>query len=285
MNNETNNGNVGVLYVVATPIGNLRDIGQRALETLSSVDLILAEDTRHAGILLSHYGISKPTRSFHEHNEQNQVNAVVGRIKRGENMALISDAGTPLISDPGYRLVTEAVSLGIQVCPIPGPCAITTALCASGLATDRFCFEGFLSAKPHGREQRLNELAKETRTMVFYESNHRILDCIDAMGACLGEDRKLSVGREISKRFETFYYGSPQSIGEQLREDPMNVKGEFVVVVSGATFGGDVDMENATVLLEQLIEYMPLKKASEIAANTYRCNRNQLYKLGLAMKE
>ncbi len=271
--------------MVATPIGNLKDIGQRGLDVLGRVSLILAEDTRHAGILLSHYSIATSTRSFHEHNEQDQVNGMIKRLESGQDIALISDAGTPLISDPGYRLVFEAVSHGIPISPIPGPCAITAALSVSGLPTDRFCFEGFLPAKPHGREQRLLELDRETRTLVFYESSHRILDCVEAIGANLGEDRKLSVGREITKRFETFYYGHPQAILEQLNGDPVNQKGEFVVIVSGATFGGDADFAKATHLLGQLIDHMPLKKASEIAAEILDCNRNQLYKAGLAMKK
>ena len=278
------NSDIGTLYIVATPIGNLKDMSQRGREILAQVSLVLAEDTRHAGILLSHFSISTPTRSFHEHNEQNQVNAVIRQLQNGEDVALISDAGTPLISDPGYRLVSTAITCGIGVSPIPGPCAITTALSASGLATDRFCFEGFLPAKQNGREQRLAGLKTETRTLVFYESNHRICACIEAIGLCLGEDRNLCVGREITKRFETFYYGSPATILADLQADPVNQKGEFVVVVSGAKSGSDADTERAEHLLRQLIDEMPLKKAADIVAESLNGNRNQLYKAGLAMK-
>ena len=278
------NKQAGSVFIVATPIGNLRDISERAIETLKKVDLILAEDTRHAGILLSHHGISSPTRSFHEHNEEGLVSNIITQLQGGRSIALISDAGTPLISDPGYRLVSEAVKHGITVSPIPGACAITASLSASGLATDRFCFEGFLPAKSHGRNQRLTMLKDEPRTLIFYESSHRIIDCLGAIHNNLGDDRQICVAREISKKFETFYHGNAQGVLQQLTDGPQHQKGEFVVIVSGAKGAGDAEFIKATHLLTQLIAYMPLKKASQIAAQTFNCNRNQLYEAGLKMK-
>ena len=179
----------GILYIVATPIGNLQDITQRALETFSHVDLIAAEDTRHSGLLLSHYGIKKPFFALHDHNEQEKAHVLVEKLKQGMNIALISDAGTPLISDPGFHLVRQCREADIKVVPLPGACAAITALCASGIASDRFCFEGFLPAKTKARKDKLENIAEEDRTLIFYESTHRILDTLADMQDVLGGDR------------------------------------------------------------------------------------------------
>ncbi|PRM06757.1 Ribosomal RNA small subunit methyltransferase I, partial [Haemophilus influenzae] len=193
----------GILYIVATPIGNLQDITQRALETFAQVDLIAAEDTRHSGLLLSHYGIKKSFFALHDHNEQEKAHILVEKLKQGSNIALISDAGTPLISDPGFHLVRQCREAGIRVVPLPGACAAITALCASGIASDRFCFEGFLPAKSKARKDKLENIAEEDRTLIFYESTHRILDTLEDMQAVLGEGRYIVLAREMTKTWET----------------------------------------------------------------------------------
>ena len=274
----------GTLFIVATPIGNLQDVSERCKTILGQVDLILAEDTRHAGKLLSHYQITTPTSSFHEHNEQHQVAKVIKQLRLGNNLALISDAGTPLISDPGYRLVHECVIHQIPISPIPGPCAIPVALCVSGLATDRFCFEGFLPAKPNARRSRLSELTDESRTLVFYESSHRITDTIDAIRVEFGDHRTLCIGREMTKKFESFYYGSPSHVLTQLQQNSVNQKGEFVIVMSGATEDNQPELNRALALLDRLTPHLPLKQACTIVAATFDCNRNLLYQAGLAAK-
>jgi len=274
------NGKTGMLSIVATPIGNLGDIGQRALETLQGADLILVEDTRHAAILLSHYAISTPTRSYHEHNEDKQIPGILALLADGKNIALISDAGTPLISDPGYRLVKEAVAHRITVTPIPGPCAITAALSASGLPTDRFCFEGFLPTKASARERKLSELKHERRTLVFYETGQRIMDFIESAKHCLQADRRICIGREISKKFETFYYGNLDAVFTEMNQSTQHRKGEFVVVLSAST-EVNPDDERASKLLALLVKELPLKKSCEIVSNIFSCNRNRLYKTGL----
>ena len=201
MKNEQN----GILYIVATPIGNLGDITQRALDTLAQVDLIAAEDTRHSGLLLSHYGIKKPFFALHDHNEQQKAVILVEKLAKGENIALISDAGTPLISDPGFHLVRHCRQAGIRVVPIAGACAAITALCASGIASDRFCFEGFLPAKSKSRCDKLEELSTEPRTLIFYESTHRILESLADMKDVLGADRYIVMARELTKTWESIY--------------------------------------------------------------------------------
>ena len=198
----------GTLFIVATPIGNLSDMSQRAISILSDVDLILAEDTRHAGKLLSHFDIHSKTRSFHEHNENKSTDGCVNELLSGKNIALISDAGTPLISDPGYRLVKACREQQIAVTPIPGACAFATALSAAGLPTDRFCFEGFLPSKSSQRLSLLESLKDETRTLVFYESSHRIIASLKDMSLVFGDQTSVTVGREITKKFESFYYGT-----------------------------------------------------------------------------
>lgn len=219
-----------MLYIVPTPIGNLADITRRAIETFKEVDFILAEDTRTTGILLKHLEISKPMMAYHQHNEHKVLQKVVDRIKSGENAALVSDAGTPGISDPAFLIIRECIREGIEVSCLPGPVAFIPALVASGLPCERFVFEGFLPHKK-GRQTRLSALAEETRTMVFYESPHRLLKTLTQFSDFFGSDRQASVSREISKVFEEHIRGSLEEIIRHFTENP--VKGEFVVVVAG----------------------------------------------------
>ena len=280
------NSKTGSLFVVATPIGNLGDITERAITVLTQVTLILAEDTRHAAKLLSHFGISTKTKSFHQHNEPAQTPKIIGRLQAGEDIALVSDAGTPLISDPGFRLVRAARTNGIIVSPIPGASALTAALCASGLATNRFCFEGFLPAKSQQRLQRLQKLRDENRTLIFYESSHRIIASLHAMAESFGHNREATIAREISKKFETFYFGGIASLIDQMQQNPRHQKGEFVIVVSASEVDdSDSDWDGAIRLLKSLIVEMPVKTACKIAGNTFGVNRNKLYRVALEYKK
>ncbi|WP_424947380.1 16S rRNA (cytidine(1402)-2'-O)-methyltransferase [Candidatus Spongiihabitans sp.] len=279
------NGKIGSLFVVATPIGNLGDITERAIAVLTQAALILAEDTRHTGKLLSHFGISTKTKSFHQHNERAHTPKIIGRLQAGEDIALVSDAGTPLISDPGFCLVRAARTNGISVSPIPGASALTAALCASGLATDRFCFEGFLPAKSQPRRQRLQQLRNENRTVVFYESSHRIIASLHAMAESFGQDREATIAREISKKFETFYFGGIARLIAQMEQNPRHQKGEFVIVVSAsARDAADANWDNAIRLLQSLIVEMPAKTACKIAGDTFGVNKNKLYRVALEDK-
>ncbi len=277
------NSKTGSLFIVATPIGNLGDMSARAITVLSQVKLILVEDTRHAAKLLSHFGISTKTKSLHQHNERLQVPKIMKLLHGGDDIALVSDAGTPLISDPGFRLVRAARKEGIVVSPIAGPSAITAALCASGQSTDRFCFEGFLPARSKQRINRLEQLRSENRTMVFYESSHRIIPSLQDMAKCFGLDREATIAREISKMFETFYFGDFQNIIPRINDDPNQQKGEFVIVVSASSID-DSDWEGALRLLQSLIDAVPVKTACKIAGETFGVNKNKLYKTALELK-
>ncbi|MCK8909586.1 16S rRNA (cytidine(1402)-2'-O)-methyltransferase, partial [Haemophilus influenzae] len=259
---------IGILYIVATPIGNLQDITQRALETFAQVDLIAAEDTRHSGLLLSHYGIKKPFFALHDHNEQEKAHILVEKLKQGSNIALISDAGTPLISDPGFHLVRQCREAGIRVVPLPGACAAITALCASGIASDRFCFEGFLPAKSKARKDKLENIAEEDRTLIFYESTHRILDTLEDMQAVLGEERYIVLAREMTKTWETITGNTIKNLCEWLLEDPNRTKGEMVLIVEGKPKSDNNDeiSPQAVKALELIAEELPLKKAAAIVA-------------------
>lgn len=270
------NSKTGILYIVATPIGNLADIGIRASEILAEVELILAEDTRHAAKLLNHYGISTPTRSYHDHNEADIVEEIVTLLRSGMDMALISDAGTPLISDPGYKLVRAARENGIVVSPIPGPSALTAAISAAGLATDRFCFEGFLPSKKTQRVEKLTQLVEEKRTMAFYESSHRILHTLEDMSAVFGSLREACVARELSKKFETFYFGPLGDLIDQINESPRHQKGEFVIALSGNE-NADENWAKACSLVSRLTPNFSVKDASKIAADTFGVSKNRLY--------
>ncbi|MCP4320953.1 MAG: 16S rRNA (cytidine(1402)-2'-O)-methyltransferase [Psychromonas sp.] len=269
------------LYIVATPIGNISDITYRAIETLQQVDLIAAEDTRHSGKLLSHYQIKKPMFPLHDHNERERGKVLIEKIKAGQSVALISDAGTPLISDPGYHLVNECREKGVDVVPIPGACATITALSAAGLPTDRFSFEGFLPAKEKGKQDKLSALIEETRTMVFYESPRRIIDTVQQVINILGEDRKLVVARELTKTFESFYALPASEMLDFLKEDTNHVRGEFVLMIAGATIDKTSIPQVALNTLTLLKEQLPLKKAAALTAQIHDQKKNDLYKWGL----
>ena len=277
----------GILYIVATPIGNLQDITQRALDTFAQVDLIAAEDTRHSGLLLSHYGIKKPFFTLHDHNEQEKAHILVEKLKQGSNIALISDAGTPLISDPGFHLVRQCREAGIRVVPLPGACAAITALCASGIASDRFCFEGFLPAKSKARKDKLENIAEEDRTLIFYESTHRILDTLEDMQSVLGEERYIVLAREITKTWETITGNTIKNLREWLLEDANRTKGEMVLIVEGKPKSDNNDeiSPQAVKALELIAEELPLKKAAAIVAELYGYKKNALYQFGLAHLE
>ena len=272
----------GTLYIVATPIGNLQDITQRALAVFAEVDLIAAEDTRHSGLLLSHYGIKKPFFALHDHNEQQKADLLVEKLRAGTNIALISDAGTPLISDPGFHLVRKCRQAGIKVAPLPGACAAITALCASGIASDRFCFEGFLPAKSKARRDRLQNLQKEDRTLIFYESTHRILDTLADVEELFGAERYVVLAREITKTWETISGDSVGNLRRWLNEDANRTKGEMVLIVEGCIETGETEFSPEVVKALKLIAAeLPLKKAAAIVAELYGYKKNALYQFGL----
>ncbi|MCK3657529.1 rRNA (cytidine-2'-O-)-methyltransferase [Pasteurellaceae bacterium Pebbles2] len=274
--------NSGILYIVATPIGNLQDITQRALDIFAQVDLIAAEDTRHSGLLLSHYGIKKPFFALHDHNEQQKADLLVEKLQQGTTIALISDAGTPLISDPGFHLVRKCRQAGVKVVPLPGACAAITALCASGIASDRFCFEGFLPAKNKARQDKLKNLLKEDRTLIFYESTHRILDTLADVELVLGADRYVVLAREITKTWETISGDSVGNLRQWLAEDNNRTKGEMVLIIEGNTTQAEEEFAPQAIKALQLIsQELPLKKAAAIVAELYGYKKNALYQYGL----
>ena len=266
----------GTLYIVATPIGNLDDLTPRARQTLAEVNLIAAEDTRHTGRLLSHIGVKTPQRALHDHNESKAVPALIDELLGGRNIALVSDAGTPLLSDPGYKLVAAAHENGIAVSPIPGASAVTAALSAAGLPTDRFCFEGFPPSKQGARETWLRSLAAETRTMVFFESVHRIRESVASMTQIFGAGRQSFIGRELSKLHEQCVRGSLAELGEQLETGSIPGKGEFVVIVHGADKeeGSSIDVD---LLITELASVLPGKQVAAIAAKVTGEKRNVIY--------
>lgn len=265
------------LYVVATPIGNLEDITLRALDVLASVDLVAAEDTRRTRVLLSRHGLKKPMLALQEHNEEQRAPQLVERLRGGESVALVSDAGTPLLSDPGFRLVRLAADSGIEIVSIPGPSAITSALSISGLPTDRFTFEGFLPSRQSARQKRLAGLAEESRTMVFFESSHRIEECLVSLADVLGGERSIAVCREMTKQFETVLRGTVTEVIERIREDPNQRKGEFVLVVSACDPAGDAGLSAALSLARSLQDYLPASQAARVAAKLHGVSRRELY--------
>ncbi|USH02814.1 16S rRNA (cytidine(1402)-2'-O)-methyltransferase [Grimontia kaedaensis] len=272
---------VSTLYIVPTPIGNLGDITQRALEILQQVDIIAAEDTRHTGKLLSHFGITTRTFALHDHNEQQKADFLIEKLVTGQTIALVSDAGTPLISDPGYHLVTRCRQAGVKVVPLPGPCAVITALSASGLPSDRFSFEGFLPPKSKGRRDKFSDIAEDPRTLIFYESPHRILDTLDDMLAVLGAERQVVLARELTKTYETIHGAPLGELIEWLNEDSNRIRGEMVLLIAGhRAEKEDLPLE-ATKAVTLLAKELPLKKASAIAAELYNVKKNALYKWGL----
>ena len=271
--------------MVATPIGNLADISQRARDTLATVDLVAAEDTRHSLRLFAHLGISKPLKSLHEHNEAAQVPVIIEKIKSGSHVALISDAGTPLVSDPGFRLVDLAHGAGIRVIPIPGASAVTASLCASGIATDSYRFAGFLPARTSQRQKVLKQLIYDTSTLVFFESPHRIRPSLVDFCTVFGVARKACFCREITKQFETIVRGTLEELNKFVHEDDNQCRGEIVLVVAGSESqsfqSGQMDQR---VLLQDLLEIMPLKQAAALLANASGRPRREFYQLGLELK-
>lgn len=264
------------MYVVATPIGNLQDISPRAVAVLAEADLVVAEDTRHTGKLLQHLGIRASLQAMHDHNEEAMLPALLQRLRDGATIAVVSDAGTPLISDPGFRLVRAAAQAGIEVRAVPGPSSVTAALSISGLATDRFVFEGFLPAKAGARRQALESLCAEPRTLVLFESSHRIEACLADLLAVFGPDRQLAVCRELTKRFETVLRGGAAEIIECLASDPDQRRGEFVIVVEGAP-AAQPGMADALLLARELLSELPASKAARIAARITGVPRRELY--------
>ena len=274
-----------VLYVVATPIGNLADMVPRAVEVLQCADLVAAEDTRHSQRLLSHFNIDTPLVAYHDHSDDRRTEQLLERLEQGQTIALISDAGTPLISDPGYRLVREARARGIRVVPIPGACAFVAALSAAGLPSDRFSFEGFLPSKPGARERVLESLAREERTMVFYEAPHRVLDTLRAMTAVFGPEREAVIARELTKAFETFHLASLAELCDWVAADSNQRRGEIVLVVRGAERrqGAELDAE-AERVMKVLLGELPPKRAAALAAEITGVNKKALYNWSLEQK-
>ena len=274
-----------VLYVVATPIGNLADISERARTILSEVDLIVAEDTRHSRKLLNHYGITAKLLSLHQHNEQSRAPQLIERLQAGESIAMISDAGTPAISDPGYLVVQQVAQAGIDVRPIPGPSSLTAVLSVAGMPADKFQFCGFLPSKATQRQAALQALKLEKHTLVFFEAPHRILAFLDDVSDQFEADRDITIGREVSKYYETYYYGTAASIKQTLQDNPEQMNGEFVVCVAGSTETKSVDTVELERLLKLLLEELPLSGAVKLAAKISGVKRNQVYEIALELSE
>lgn len=271
------------LFVVATPIGHLDDMTFRAIDVLKSVSLIAAEDTRQSAQLLKHFNINTPLTACHDHNESNKINQLIDKLKAGENLALISDAGTPLISDPGFKLVRAAQEHGIRVVPVPGACAAIAALSAVGLPSDRFSFEGFLPSKSSQRLAQLEKLKDEMQTLIFYEAPHRILDCVKDMLQVFGADRPVGFAREITKTFETI---KKMTLGELLHfveKDANQQKGEIVVVVGGATQEKDLEQDKLDELLKRLLQDLSVKAASQLAADLTGIKKKIAYQRALEL--
>ena len=273
---------LGTLFVVATPIGNLHDMVPRAIETLQTVKLIAAEDTRHSGRLLAHFAIDTPTVAYHDHSDERRLEQLLGHLQNGEDLALISDAGTPLVSDPGYRLVRAARDRGIRVVPIPGACALTAALSASGLASDRFSFEGFLPAKAGARQRALEELAQEPRTLIFYEAPHRVLECLRDMQEAFGGEREAVLARELTKAHETVRNAPLAELVDFVAADSNQQRGEIVLLVQGAPKRADAGLDaQSQRTMEVLLAELPLKQAASIGAKLTGLKKNFLYQWAL----
>jgi 16S rRNA (cytidine1402-2'-O)-methyltransferase len=273
----------GTLYVVATPIGNLRDLSPRAADILASVTLIAAEDTRHTGQLLQLFGIGTRLTALHEHNEADRSDSLIADLLRGDSIALVSDAGTPLISDPGFNLIAAARNNGVPVVAVPGACAAIAALSVAGLPTDRFAFEGFLPAKNAARRAQLESLLAETRTLIFYEAPHRIVEALQDMATTLGADRGAAVSRELTKRFETTYYGTLAELARKAADDPDMSRGEIVIVVAGASpreQGANLD---AHKILRVLAEELSPAQAAKLTAKITGAKRSELYELATSL--
>lgn len=276
---------IGELLIVATPIGNLDDMVPRAVQALQSVELIAAEDTRHSARLLQHFSISTPMKAYHDYSSEQASSHLIERLKSGQRIALISDAGTPLISDPGYKLVAMAREAGIKVTPIPGACALIAALCASGLPTDRFRFEGFLPAKSGKREAVLKQLADAEETAIFYESPHRIIHSLEDFHRVLGASRRLVLARELTKTFETFLQGTIENVLEKVKSDSNQRKGEMVLMLAPIEKKRDQSISPDTLRLMRLLaEELPPRQAAGIAAEFSGEKKKAIYEAFLAEK-
>ncbi len=273
------------LFVVATPIGHLDDMSYRAIDVLKSVSLIAAEDTRTSAQLMKHFNISTPLTACHEHNESNKIDILVQKLLNGEDMALISDAGTPLISDPGFKLVRAAQANGIRVIPVPGACAAIAALSAVGLPSDRFSFQGFLASKQSQRLQQLEKLKDETQTLIFYEAPHRILDSVKDMAAVFGADRPVGFAREITKTFETIKKMTLGELAEFIAADHHQQKGEIVLVVGGASEEKDMEQEKLDQLLQRLLQDLSVKAASQLAVDLTGIKKKIAYQRALELSQ
>jgi 16S rRNA (cytidine1402-2'-O)-methyltransferase len=273
----------GHLYVVATPIGNLDDLSPRAQGVLEGVVAICAEDTRNTANLLTHFGIKKPLIAVHEHNEDAICARLVERLRDGDALALVSDAGTPLISDPGFAVVRAARNAGLPVLAIPGPCAAIAALSISGIASDRFVFEGFLPAKSGARRERLAALAGETRTMIVYESSHRIADALADIAAVLGSERPLCLARELTKLYEQSHRATAADMLAWLQADPHRSRGEFVLVIGGAPANDDPRDAEGERVLKLLLKELPASRAARLAAEISGARKKELYALALQL--
>ena len=274
------------LYIVSTPIGNLGDISQRAIATLQAVDLIACEDTRHSGKLLQHLSISTPCVAFHEHNEREKTASLIDRLQKGDSIALISDAGTPLLSDPGFHLVRTAHEAGIRVIPVPGPSALLSALVAAGLPTDRFVFEGFLPNKQIARQKYLSGLLAQTASLVFYEAPHRILACLQDMVDVFGEDRQAVMARELTKTYETIKCDSLGNLLAWVEQDSNQQRGEIVLVVAGAKPPAEGDLSPETLrVLQLLLAELPVKQAASLTAEITGQKKNRLYQAALKLTD
>jgi 16S rRNA (cytidine1402-2'-O)-methyltransferase len=273
------------LYIVATPIGNLGDISQRARDILEQVDIIACEDTRHTQRLLSAFSIKNKTMSMHDHNERQRQEQIATLLQEGKSVALVSDAGTPLISDPGFHLVRHCRQQGLNVSPIPGACAAIAALSAAGLPTDRFTFEGFLPSKTGARQATLTELANETRTMVFYDAPRRAIDTVEDIVKTLGGERYVVMARELTKTFETVHSDTAANLLAWLQEDPNQLKGEMVLIIEGNKVDPNDIPAHVVATLKLLLAEMKPKKACAIAAEIHGVKKNALYDYALAMKD
>jgi 16S rRNA (cytidine1402-2'-O)-methyltransferase len=281
----------GRLYVVATPIGNLGDLSVRAREILQTVSLIAAEDTRHTGVLLKHFGIQTPQVSLHDHNERHRSGGIIERLRQGDSVALVSDAGTPAINDPGFDLVRTAAAAGCEIVAVPGPCAAIAALSIGALPTDRFCFEGFLPARGAARRKRLQSLAAEVRTLVLYEAPHRAREALEDCAAVFGAERNAAVAREITKLHETTYRGSLRELLERAGSDADFERGEIVILIAGAPHApageeGGADGHGGALdrVLKILLAELPLRQAAHLAAQITEARGNEAYKRALQLK-
>ncbi|MCG9512104.1 16S rRNA (cytidine(1402)-2'-O)-methyltransferase [Acinetobacter pittii] len=273
------------LFVVATPIGHLDDMTFRAIDILKSVSIVAAEDTRQSAQLFKHYNISTQLTACHDHNESNKIEQLVQRLLAGDNIALISDAGTPLISDPGFKLVRAAQEHGIRVVPVPGACAAIAALSAVGLPSDRFSFEGFLPSKASQRISQFEKLKNETQTLIFYEAPHRILECVKNMAEVFGENRPVGFAREITKTFETIKKMTLKDLVSFIENDHNQEKGEIVLVVGGAPEKTDLEQEKLDELLKRLLQDLSVKAASQLAADLTGVKKKVAYQRALELTQ